>query len=114
MAVPSLSRAAMSESSIKRLFANETFTLQRLAAICEVAGLEIGDLATLADEQRRNVEQLDESQERALVEDPKLLLMAFMLLNDWQVDEILADYDIDQLEAVRLLARLDRLNEGVA
>lgn len=102
-------RLGVSESTIKRLFARGTFTLQRLAEICEVAGLEIGDLAELAGERRRDVEQLDEAQERALVEDPKLLLMAFLLLNDWRVADIVNTYAIETLESVRLLARLDRL-----
>lgn len=100
---------SVSESTIKRQFAKETFTLQRLAEICEVAGLEIGDLAVLADESRRNIEQLSEEQERELVGNPKLLLLAFLLLNDWRLEEILTEYAIEELEAVQLLARLDRL-----
>ena len=102
-------RLSVSESTIKRLFAKGNFSLQRLAEVCELAGLEIGDLAVVADEKRRNVEQLGEEQETTLVDDPKLLLLAFLLLNDWQVEEILNTYAIEELEAVQLLAKLDRL-----
>ena len=61
------------------------------------------------DASRRDVEELDEEQEEVLVGDRKLLLVAFLLLNHWTVDQIVSAYDIDDLEMVRLLARLDRL-----
>jgi AraC-like DNA-binding protein len=102
-------RLHISESTVKRLFASGNFSLQRLAEVCAVAGLEIGDLADIARDRRRNVEQLEEEQEKVLVDDPKLLLLAFLLLNDWSLDEILEEYEIESLESVRLLARLDRL-----
>lgn len=99
----------LSESSVKRMFASRHFSLQRLQKICDLVGLEVGDLAILADERRRDVEQLTEEQEQTLVGDPKLLLVAFLLLNHWTADKIVEAYDIEQLELVRLLAKLDRL-----
>lgn len=102
-------RLGVSESTIKRMFTRGGFTVQRLAEVCAVAGLEIADLGLLARDRLRNVEQLDEEQEKALVDDPKLLLLAFLLLNDWTVDQIVAEYSIDEFEVIRLLARLDRL-----
>ncbi|MGA8259624.1 MAG: helix-turn-helix transcriptional regulator [Arenicellales bacterium] len=99
----------LSESSVKRMFASRQFNLQRLEKICDLVDLEIGDLARLADERRRDIEQLTEEQEQVLVKDPKLLLTAFLLLNHWTVEKITGSYDIDDLEAIRLLARLDQL-----
>lgn len=99
----------LSESSIKRMFANSSFSLKRLQQICDLVSLEIGDLAVIADEQRRDIEQLSEEQEEILVSDPKLLLVAFLLLNHWTVDKILESYQIDDLEMIQLLAKLDRL-----
>lgn len=99
----------LSESSVKRMFSSGHFTLQRLQQVCDMAGLEIGDLAVMADEQRRDIEQLSEEQESILVEDPKLLLVAFLLLNHWSVDKIVAAYEIGDLEVIQLLARLDRM-----
>ena len=101
-------RLGVSESTIKRAFARGNFTLQRMADICAVANTDIGHLAALAEEKRRDLEQLTEEQERDLVSDPKLLLMAFLLLNDWKVEDILESYTIEELESIRLLARLDR------
>lgn len=99
----------LSESSVKRMLASGHLSLHRLQKICTLVDLELGDLAVLADERRRDIEQLTEEQEKTLVENPKLLLMAFLLLNHWTADKIVESYDIDDLEATRLLARLDRL-----
>lgn len=99
----------LSESSVKRMFADCHFSLQRLQKVCDLVDLELGDLAILADERRRDIEQLTEEQEQTLVGDPKLLLVAFLLLNHWDVERIIESYRIEELEAVRLLAKLDRL-----
>lgn len=100
---------ALSESSVKRMFARGHFSLQRLQQVCDLVGLELGDLAVMADEQKRDVEQLGEEQESVLVDDPKLLLLAFLLLNHWSVEKVVEVYQFDELEVVRLLAKLDRL-----
>lgn len=99
----------LSESSVKRLFSSQQFSLQRLNAICELAAVDLGDLVRLAEDKRRDVVQLSEAQEEELVGDPKLLLVTFMLLNLWQVEDILKAYKLEQLETIRLLAKLDRL-----
>ena len=102
-------RLAVSESTVKRQFATGNFSLSRLGQICDISGTDIGQLANAAEEQRRDVEELDETQERDLVADPKLLLVSFLLLNDWSLREILEGYRIEELEAIQLLAKLDRL-----
>lgn len=99
----------LSESTIKRVFASSSFSLKRLEQVCQLAGLELDDLIVLAEEHRKNVERLSEEQEEILVSDRKLLLVAFLLINHWTVDQIREVYEIDELEAVQLLARLDRL-----
>ena len=38
-------RLGMSEASVKRMFSRKEFTLSRLDAICELAGMEFSDLA---------------------------------------------------------------------
>ena len=75
----------------------------------KIRGLELDELVSIVEARRRDVEELDEEQEEVLVGDRKLLLVAFLLLNHWTVDQIVSAYDIDDLEMVRLLARLDRL-----
>lgn len=102
-------RLGMSEAGVKRMFARKAFTLARLDAICEHAGLEFSDLARMLPGQDAVVSQLSYEQEKELVENPKLMLVALCTLNHWGFDEILAAYDLGEPECVRLLARLDRL-----
>jgi DNA-binding Xre family transcriptional regulator len=99
----------LSEASVKRLFAEYSFTLARLGQICELLHLEVSDLI---HQMERNVDlthQLTLEQETELVADIKLLLMAHFLMNKLQFTEIIEIYDISETEGIRLLAKLDRM-----
>lgn len=98
----------MSLASIKRLFSEKQFTLNRLDAICEFAGIEITDLARRV-EQARKISQLSLDQEQLLVDDEKLLIVAVSALNRWTYDEILNIYDFADAELIQALAKLDRM-----
>jgi DNA-binding Xre family transcriptional regulator len=100
---------AMSEASIKRLFATQTFTLDRLDRICALLGLEITDLAQMVEHDQERVRRLTLVQERELVAEPRLLLVAVHAINHWTLAEIVATYSITKLECIRHLAHLDRL-----
>lgn len=99
----------MSEASIKRVFAQQTFTLRRLDRICELLGIEITDLGKLVEHESERVSQLTIKQETELVSDPKLLLVAVHAINHWTRDDIVSTYALSKIECVRFLARLDRL-----
>src|SRR5687768_8252496 len=99
---------ALSESSVKRLFARQTFSVQRLEQICNLVGLEISDLVALMNERREFLTELTPEQEDALLADPKLLLMMYLLINGWPLAEITGTFTIDPSEAERLLIRLHR------
>ena len=71
--------------------------------------MEITDLAKRVEHESERVVQLTLQQEREIVSDPKLLLVAIHALNHWTLDEIVAQYTISKTECVRLLTRLDRL-----
>jgi transcriptional regulator with XRE-family HTH domain len=101
-------RVELSESSVKRLFASQTFTLQRLEQVCNAVGLEIGDLVELMNERREFLTELTPEQEDALLADTKLLLMTYLLINGWTLPEIVGHFTIDMPEAERLLVRLHR------
>lgn len=101
-------RVGLSESSMKRLFANQSFTLQRLEQICNSVGLEVGDLVELMNERREFLTELTPEQEDALIADPKLLLMTYLLINGWTLPAIVEAFTIDMPEAERLLIRLHR------
>ena len=101
-------RLNLSESSVKRLFARQSFTLQRLEQICHLLGLEIADLVDLMNERREFLTELTPEQEEALLADPKLLLMTYLLINGWPLAAIVATFKIEADEAERLLIRLHR------
>ena len=102
-------RLGMSEASIKRMFSQREFTLSRLDALCEVAGIEVTDLVRGAATQDAVITQLTFEQEKAFVTDPKLMAVALLTLNHWGFQEIVDHYDLAPAECVRLLARLDKL-----
>jgi len=99
----------MSEVSVKRMFAQKEFTLSRLDRICECAGLEFSDLARSLSAGDAVISQLTYEQEKDLVGDYRLMLVALCTLNHWSFDDIVGTYGLPQSEAVQLLARLDRL-----
>lgn len=102
-------RLGLSQSSIKRLFSESKLSLARLEQLCQLVGLELSDLVQKMTEERKRIDSLTEEQEREVAADPKLLLVAICVLNQWTFDEIVETYDIGEHECIRLLARLDRL-----
>jgi len=99
----------ISEASVKRLFSERTVSLERLDRICEFLNLEIGDLIRIMEQDIQLTDQLSPQQEKELVSDIKLLFMAHFLMNRWSFSEIIENYDISELEGIRLLAKLDRM-----
>lgn len=99
----------LSEASVKRLFAEGCFSLTRLDLLCNWLGMTISDLVRLMEHQARVTNRLALEQERELVTDVKLLLMAHFLINGVSYRDIIAQYDISELEGTRLLAKLDRM-----
>ena len=99
----------LSETSVKRLFADAAFSVRRLEKVCELLHLEISDLVHLMQKNIELTTELNREQEEELVSDIKLLLVALLLMNKLQFTDILATYDISEPEGIRLLARLDRM-----
>lgn len=99
----------LSEATVKRLFAENKFTLRRLEQVCDLIDLEIMDLVNIMESERKRVDQLSDEQEQMLVSDPKFLLVGFLVVNRWNVDDISKHYQFEEPELVRYLVRLDRL-----
>ncbi|MET1257157.1 helix-turn-helix domain-containing protein [Aliikangiella maris] len=99
----------LSEASVKRIFSEENLSLHRLDQICQMMKLDICDLAKLAEQKQHQIQQLSEEQEEDFVKQPKLLFVAFMLLNDVDFQTIIHQYNINEHEGIRLLAHLDRI-----
>jgi DNA-binding Xre family transcriptional regulator len=99
----------LSLASVKRLFSTATFSLERIDAICELAGLEPSDLLARMTERSAPVSKLTLEQEREVVSDPKLLLVTWLVFNRTKFDNIIKRYTLTERELQRYLIRLDRL-----
>jgi DNA-binding Xre family transcriptional regulator len=100
----------LSEASVKRLFSERSFSLQRLERICRMMDMSFSDLARLNDlkyAERQTV--LSPGQEAALAGDAILLSYFYLLLNGWKIGRIARRFDLDEPRQVRLLVKLDRL-----
>lgn len=99
----------LSEASIKRLFAEHNFSLQRIDQICQMLDIEISELVKQMEVNQQQLSELSERQEQELVADIKLLLVAFVVINGWKFEDIYTWYDLSEIETIRYLAKLDRL-----
>lgn len=99
----------LTEASVKRIFSQQNFSLDRLDRVCQMLGMEISDLVQMMNERRQQLQQLTWAQEQELTDDVTLMLVAVCVLNRWTMDEIIDYYRISEHECIRHLARLDRL-----
>jgi hypothetical protein len=82
--------------TVKRDLSRGKFSLERLDKICEVLGVEVNDLIQPADSSP--LTELSDEQEQALVANPKLLLVTYLVINDWKFNEIVSTFQIDENE----------------
>jgi len=99
----------LSESSVKRLFGSGDMSLTRLESICDLLDTDIADLCARTEESRRNIDALDLDQEKMLVGDERLFLIAVHLMFGWSVQQILETFELDVHQAQQCLTRLDQM-----
>jgi transcriptional regulator with XRE-family HTH domain len=99
----------LSHASVKRLFSRGHFSLQRVDEICELAGVELTDLTERMREREAPVSKLTLEQERQIVSDPRLMLVAWLIINKWRFEEIVKFYRFTEREMLGYLIKLDRL-----
>lgn len=105
-----LARAlGMAESSVKRMLSKSEMSLSRIDAICRVLKLDFGEVARLVADARPMLSELTETQERAVVADKKLMLMAICVLSQWTFEQILDTYQLKETEGIKCLVQLDRI-----
>jgi len=98
----------VSHTTVKRDLSRGRFSLRRLDQICGALGLSLNDL-TQPPEAQDLVTQLSEAQELALINQPKVLVVTYLLVNDWQFREIVGAFQMEENELIDILLRLDRL-----
>ncbi|MES2072697.1 MAG: helix-turn-helix transcriptional regulator [Pseudomonadota bacterium] len=102
-------RIDMSESSVKRMFGQKDMSLSRLAQICKSAGIAMEDVLRQAADVTPHSDTLTLAQERSLMADPKLLLVAICCLGHWTMEQIVETYTLSEPECILSLLELDRL-----
>jgi DNA-binding Xre family transcriptional regulator len=99
----------MAESSVKRMLAKGDMPLSRIDAICRALSLDFADLARRVSDDQPLLAQLSQEQERAVVADKKLLLVAICVLSQWTLEQMVTSYRLSEPECIQYLAQLDRI-----
>src|SRR6266487_483425 len=77
----------LSEASIKRLLSAEngaSMSVERLAQLCHFLGFSLMEITQEANASNARIHTLSVAQEKELVSDSKLLLVAVCAINHWQ------------------------------
>lgn len=102
---------ALSEASVKRMFAQQAFSLTRLDAICQMMNMEITELMQMVnDATARQITELSAAQEQQLVSDIELLLVTISVINHFTLEDLLSTYTLTEAQCIKHLATLDRLD----
>jgi transcriptional regulator with XRE-family HTH domain len=102
-------RIEMSEASVKRMFSQKNFTLQRLDEILAASGIGFDELSAAANDAPALIAHLSLAQEREIIGDPKLLVVAVSAMNHIGFDAIVRLYALSEAEVTRCLLRLDKI-----
>ena len=102
---------ALSESAVKRMLApGGEMPLSRVDEICRVLKLDFAELAARLAREAPAQRELSLEQEKAVVADPKLLLVAICCLSQWTAEQMHQHYRLSEAEVTLHLAELDRLD----
>src|SRR4051812_44749947 len=99
----------MAESSVKRMLAKGDMPLSRVDAICRALRMDFSELARRVADSQPLLKELTLEQERAVVADKKLLLMAICVLSQWTLEQITSNYRLTEAEGIKHLVQLDRI-----
>lgn len=103
-------RLSLSEAAVKRMFSEGNFTIKRLNDICELMGIQFSDLTRLMEKDQKKIDHLSAQQEQQLASDERLLLIAFLVINGFTLNDIVDSYNFSQPQVIRYLVKLDKLN----
>ncbi|OGB23948.1 MAG: transcriptional regulator [Burkholderiales bacterium RIFCSPLOWO2_02_FULL_57_36] len=102
-------KLGMAESSVKRMLAKGDMPLSRIDAICGALKMDFAELAQRVADSQPLLAELTLTQEKAVVADKKLLLVAICVLSQWTLEQITSNYRLDEPEGIKYLAQLDRI-----
>jgi len=99
----------LSEATVKRMFSKNDFSLERFEQACKLADVTVSSLARDLDSASTYISHLTLEQEKEVVGNTKLLLVAVCALNHLSLDQIVDIYELAKAECIQLLVRLDRI-----
>lgn len=99
----------LSEASVKRLFAEQHITLERLERICGQLNLEFSELVQAMQQEGHRLQELTQAQEQSIVDDRELFLVAVCVINGYSFDEMHHQYQLSEAQCTRQLLALERL-----
>jgi len=102
-------RINLSEASVKRLFAERTFTVRRLEQVCKAMDTSVTELLRMIDRSASAATTLSLEQEVALARDAALLSYFYLLVNGWTDAQIRREYEFEETQIERLRAALAAL-----
>ena len=99
----------VSEPTVKRMFSQANFTLGRLERCLAFVGLDFSELMERVNGRRDFLSELTREQEDALVGDPELFVITFLVLNRWKIEQIVERYNFTEQQVEKTLLMLNRL-----
>jgi len=99
----------VSTPTVKRLFSQRSFTLERLEEILRVLEMDFFELARMSHGRRTGPVALSLEQETALAKDARLFSVFWLITNEWRFDEIVAEFKLGAAQITSYYARLERL-----
>ncbi len=99
----------VSTPTVKRLFSQRSFTLERLEEILRVLEVDFYELARLSHGRRAGPVELSLEQETALARDARLFTVFWLLCNEWRFDQIVSEHRVGAAQITAYFARLERL-----
>jgi len=99
----------VSTPTVKRLFSQRSFTLERLEEILKVIELDFYELARMSHGRRSGPAELSVEQESALAKDARLFTVFWLLCNEWRFEEIVTEFRLGAAQITSYFARLERL-----
>jgi hypothetical protein len=100
---------SMSESSIKRIFAKADMPLSRIDDVLRVLKMDFAELARKVADAQPLRRELTLEQEKAVVADKRLMLMAICCMSQWTYEQVIATYTLTDAECVKYLTQLDKI-----
>ncbi|MGC1439795.1 MAG: helix-turn-helix transcriptional regulator [Burkholderiaceae bacterium] len=98
-----------SESTVKRMFSRRDMTLSRVDEILKALSLDFADVARRIAQTRPEMVELSHAQEKALVADRKLMMIALSCQSEWSFEQMLEFFVFSEAQLVGFMTRLDKL-----